>query len=310
MKAMLLAAGLGQRLRPVTANVAKPAVDFLGLPLAFYILYYLEQLKLDTLVVNTHYKAESIYNLFSYRPARTAHNNTEPYRLIFSNEEPHILGSGGGVYQARRHLFPLPLKNNQKHDQPIVVCNADSVIVFQHGQGFEPLIEAHKKTKAWMTFLTTNIQQAAQQEPAASQASALWTRRSCNPNLGSALMGIAPYQAQPYKPIVPVVADSSWRPEHFTGVYIMSPQVLPFLKARSHIFVDLVIPSLKLQQTTSPKTRSTSSLRWPDEALQTYYDPHLKWFNTNTPTQLQQSARTCAARHAKVFRRIQRYFTA
>lgn len=267
MRAMLLAAGKGERLRPLTRHQAKPSVPFLNLPLAFYMLYYLEQLKLEALVINTHYQAQSIKQIMSRRCP------TKPYQLIFSHEQEKPLGSAGGLWQARRSLFPIEARSSQ----PIVVANADSVILFSHPQGLQPFIKAHTQSGAWLSFLTTHIKQNTEQ-----QVSALWTQ-------GSQL-----------KDVGPTCLHQGLQAEHFTGVYIMSPQVMPFLKTSRHIFLDLVKPVLGLQN-ASPQTAFLSKqaslkqkgLRWPDHALQTYYDEKLRWFNTNTQQQFNSSSLEC-----------------
>ena len=56
MQAFLLAAGLGTRLRPITDLYAKPAVPFLNVPLLFWSLELIQELKPSSLVINLHRK--------------------------------------------------------------------------------------------------------------------------------------------------------------------------------------------------------------------------------------------------------------
>ncbi len=142
MNAQLLCAGLGTRFRPITDKIAKPAIPFLNLPQIAYSLIYLESLKLENLVINTHHLPKTVE---AAARAIAAPN----YKLHFSHE-PKILGSGGGV------------KNNSSvlTGDPIVVVNGDEIILFSHPNGFQPLVEFHKSRGALATLLTTKHPEA------------------------------------------------------------------------------------------------------------------------------------------------------
>ena len=89
---MILAAGLGTRLRPYTDHYAKPALPFLNTPLLYYAVALLEKAGATQFVINAHYKPEQILELSKNIPGvRT--------RTFVSVEEEKPLGSGGGVWQ-------------------------------------------------------------------------------------------------------------------------------------------------------------------------------------------------------------------
>jgi mannose-1-phosphate guanylyltransferase len=94
---MILAAGMGMRLRPVTSVYAKPAVPFLNVPLLYYSVALLARAGVDKLVVNAHYKPEQIEQLISAIPGYSG-------TAIVSLELDKPLGSGGGIRKAREHL--------------------------------------------------------------------------------------------------------------------------------------------------------------------------------------------------------------
>jgi MurNAc alpha-1-phosphate uridylyltransferase len=92
--AMVLAAGLGTRLRPVTDTIPKPLVEINGRTLLDHAIDRLALAGIERVVVNAHYKASMI----AAQLARRDHP-----RIVIS-EEPEPLGTGGGVKHALRLL--------------------------------------------------------------------------------------------------------------------------------------------------------------------------------------------------------------
>ncbi|HEX4945208.1 MAG TPA: sugar phosphate nucleotidyltransferase, partial [Blastocatellia bacterium] len=60
MKAMILAAGFGTRLWPLTIERTKPAIPFLNRPLIAYTIDYLKQYGITDLIINLHHEPESV----------------------------------------------------------------------------------------------------------------------------------------------------------------------------------------------------------------------------------------------------------
>jgi mannose-1-phosphate guanylyltransferase len=83
MRAMVLAAGLGTRLRPITYEIAKPMVPVLDRPVMAHIVDLLERHGVEQIVANLHYFPDPIRDYFGDRVA---------YRF-----EPELLGTAGGV---------------------------------------------------------------------------------------------------------------------------------------------------------------------------------------------------------------------
>src|SRR5258708_11968468 len=107
-KAMVLAAGLGVRLRPLTERIPKPLVRVAGRPLLDHVLDKLADAGVSDAVVNVHYLPDQIIEHVSDR-ARP--------RMIVSDERDHVLGTGGGVVKA------LPLLGQA----PFFLVNADTM---------------------------------------------------------------------------------------------------------------------------------------------------------------------------------------
>ena len=99
--AMLMAAGLGKRMRPLTATTPKPLVRVAGKPLIDRALDRLEEAGVARAVVNVHYLADAIEAHVGARKAPA---------VTFSDEREQLLETGGGM---------LP--------DPFFACNADSI---------------------------------------------------------------------------------------------------------------------------------------------------------------------------------------
>jgi N-acetyl-alpha-D-muramate 1-phosphate uridylyltransferase len=98
-KAMVLAAGLGVRMRPLTDHMPKPLVRVAGQPLLDHVLDKLAGAGVSEAVVNVHYLPDQIIQ-------HTA-NRTRP-RIIISDERDQVLGTGGAVVKALPHLGNAP----------------------------------------------------------------------------------------------------------------------------------------------------------------------------------------------------------
>jgi mannose-1-phosphate guanylyltransferase len=98
MKAMVLCAGFGTRLRPLTDRVPKPLVPLCGLPLLQYNLALLRAAGVREVVVNTHHLAVEME-----QGARRLASELS-LSLEISREDKHILGTGGGVKRAASML--------------------------------------------------------------------------------------------------------------------------------------------------------------------------------------------------------------
>jgi len=96
MRAMILAAGYGTRLWPLTIDRAKPAIPFMGRPLVGYVAEYLARFGFGEIAVNLHHRGESV---------RAALGDGGRFGVRFHYvEEPTILGTGGALDNARDFL--------------------------------------------------------------------------------------------------------------------------------------------------------------------------------------------------------------
>lgn len=97
--AMVLAAGLGKRMRPLTETLPKPLVPVAGRPLIDHILDALAEAGVEEAVVNVHYLADLLQ--------RHVKGRTRP-QIVISDERELLLDSGGGVKRALPELGKAP----------------------------------------------------------------------------------------------------------------------------------------------------------------------------------------------------------
>jgi MurNAc alpha-1-phosphate uridylyltransferase len=101
MKAMLLAAGRGERMRPITDSLPKPLVPVAGRPLITWHLAALARAGICEVVINLSWLGEQL---------RDALGDGRRYgvRISFSEEGPVALETGGGIFRALPLLGPAP----------------------------------------------------------------------------------------------------------------------------------------------------------------------------------------------------------
>ncbi|KHD88059.1 MAG: mannose-1-phosphate guanyltransferase [Bdellovibrio sp. ArHS] len=208
MNVMLLAAGEGTRLRPYTTVLPKPAIPFLTIPLAAHALGFLREIKIEKLVVNTFHLPKKIHELFHRLPHKAE-------SLHFSNETGAILGSGGGLGQARAHF---------QNGGDFIMMNADEVILPQDPSVLAKAIDLHSQTKALGTLLVMD------HPGVGSQFGGVWTDAQNN---------VLGFGKQP----IPGSAKA-W---HFVGVQILSEEVFSFipLAGESNILYDALTVAIQ-----------------------------------------------------------------
>lgn len=132
MDALILAAGLGTRLRPLTEYLPKPLVPVLNTPLIDLAIDWLRVQGMSRFTVNSHYKADL---LRSHLNQRALHDRID----ITESHEPAILGTGGAI---------LKVIDAFKGDC-FVLWNSDILFAPELG----PVIEGHRSSGALATLV-------------------------------------------------------------------------------------------------------------------------------------------------------------
>lgn len=107
--AMVMAAGLGKRMRPLTATRPKPLVEVAGRTLLDHVFARLRSAGVKRAVVNVHYLADAL----------EAHlkNRVTGIDVVISDERGKLMETGGGIVQARELIG----------DKPFLVVNSDNL---------------------------------------------------------------------------------------------------------------------------------------------------------------------------------------
>lgn len=141
--AMLLAAGLGTRMRPLTNDTAKPLISVAGKALIDWTLDPLAEAGVTKAVVNVHHHAALM--------RRHLENRRRP-TIAISDETDALLDTGGGIVKA------LPLLGSA----PFFVCNCDGILIAAPGRpsAFRQLMAAWDETKLDVIMLVHPIEKA------------------------------------------------------------------------------------------------------------------------------------------------------
>jgi mannose-1-phosphate guanylyltransferase len=129
--ALVLTAGLGTRLQPLTRVRAKPVVPVAGEPIVRRIIRWLARQNVTELTLNLHHLPQTL-------AARVGDGSDVGVRVRYSWEQPKVLGSAGGP----RHALPM-IGNDT-----FFLINGDTMTDL----ALEPLAEAHRKSGALVTM--------------------------------------------------------------------------------------------------------------------------------------------------------------
>ena len=137
---MLLAAGLGTRLRPLTDEMAKPMIPIVNKPVMEHVVELLVDQGITKLYANLHYEADLIRSHFG--------NGSKWGVDIGYSYEDRLLGTAGGLKKLEKYF----------HDGTFLVISSDVLTDIDLG----PLIAFHKAKKAIATVAVTHVEDPSQ----------------------------------------------------------------------------------------------------------------------------------------------------
>ncbi|HID55684.1 TPA: nucleotidyltransferase family protein [Candidatus Poribacteria bacterium] len=114
MKAFLLAAGKGTRLRPLTYRIPKCLVPIRGVPLLDYWFDLFEKHGIEEVLINLHHLADKVLGFLNDRKEDLRRRNIK----VLTTYEPELLGSAGTILANRSFVEP---------GEDFLICNADNL---------------------------------------------------------------------------------------------------------------------------------------------------------------------------------------
>ncbi|MBS1789874.1 MAG: NDP-sugar synthase [Acidobacteria bacterium] len=132
MKAMILAAGFGTRLWPLTIGRTKPAIPFLNRPLIGFTIDYLRRYGFEDIIINLHHEPDSVRQ-------QIGDGSRFGVRIHYSVEEPEILGTSGALDNVR----------NQLNQETFVVINGKIITDID----LAAALETHRQKHALATLV-------------------------------------------------------------------------------------------------------------------------------------------------------------
>lgn len=228
---MILAAGYGTRLWPLTIDRTKPAIPFMGRPLIGYVAEYLAGYGFDDIVVNLHHQPASV---------RAALGDGSEFGVRFHYvEEPSILGTSGAIGNAR-HLLD---------GDAFVVINGKLATDIDLSEA----LETHRRTEALAT-LVLRPNPAHERYSTVNVRDQLVTGFGGYPAPASDKPGGVPGAAHKDEAVMrggeatfEVESDAVAVPLMFTGIQILDPRVFDFIPRDvfSHSVTDVYVPAIK-----------------------------------------------------------------
>jgi NDP-sugar pyrophosphorylase family protein len=197
---MILAAGYGTRLWPLTEDRTKPAIPFLGRPLVGYVAEYLARYGFDEVVVNLHHRPESV---------REALGDGSRFNVrLHYVEEKEILGTSGALDNARRLL----------EGDTFIVVNGKIVTDINLYEA----LETHRRTKALATLVLLP-------NPKRERFSIVHTRDRLVTGFGGMPEPVEASGDAVNDDGAINAADASTAPLMFTGIQILEPRIFSYI---------------------------------------------------------------------------------
>jgi NDP-sugar pyrophosphorylase family protein len=140
MKAMVLAAGVGERMRPLTEHLPKPLLPIANRPVMCYILEHLARHGFTEIIANLHYRGQQIMDFFADGAACGV-------RLTYTHEEK-LWGIAGGVRRCRDFLG----------DDTFLVIGADDLTDID----LTSLVAAHRRVNAIASIALVEVEETSQ----------------------------------------------------------------------------------------------------------------------------------------------------
>lgn len=194
MKTMILAAGFGTRLFPLTIDRTKPAIPFLGKPLVGYVAEYLAGYGFRDIVVNLHHQPDSVIGALG-------DGSRFGVNIEYTIERPDILGTAGALDNAR-HLL---------HDETFLIVNGKIITDIDIASA----VETHRRSGALATMvLKPNVKR--------ERFTIVETADGCIARFAGMAQPLTEDEIRDaeHEPVTPLM---------FTGIHVVEPRIFDFI---------------------------------------------------------------------------------
>ncbi len=245
MKALIFAAGMGNRLKPLTDTTPKALVPVDGKPMLEHVILKLKAAGFDRIAINIHHLGQQIIDFLRA-------NDNFGVEIYLSDEREYLLDTGGGIKHAE------PFLNG---DEPFLVHNVD---IFSNVD-LQRLYQHHIENKALATLLVSQRK----------------TSRYLLFNNDNRLCGWRNRETGEVKSYYPYFDPEQYKAYAFSGIHVISPEIFRWMEewtgkfsiiqfylsicARTHIQA-CEYPGLKLLDVGKPETLAQAD-QWVKENL-------------------------------------------
>lgn len=200
MKAMIFAAGLGSRLRPLTDTMPKALVPIAGKPMLEHVILKLKASGFTEIVINIHHFGEQIINFLKKK---------ENFGLTIhiSDERDLLLDTGGGIKQAACFLKSGSQISEEKENFLVhnvdILSNVDLKEFYAHhvqSQAVATLLVSERKTARYLLFDHNNR-----------------------------LRGWVNKETHEVKPAGLPYAEGQYKEYAFSGIHVLSPEIYAYM---------------------------------------------------------------------------------
>lgn len=189
MKAMIFAAGMGTRLKPLTDEMPKALVPIHGKPMLEHVILKLKDAGFSRITINIHHKGEQILDFLA------AHHNFD-LEIYVSDERNYLLDTGGGIKHAASFL---------KGGEPFLVHNVDIL----SNVDLRELYDRHVESGALATLLVSRRK----------------TSRYLLFNNEEKLCGWQNRETGEIKSFYPHFEPNQYNAYAFGGIHVLSPEI-------------------------------------------------------------------------------------
>lgn len=197
MKAMIFAAGLGTRLRPLTDSKPKAIVELCGVPMLERVILKLKDAGIEEFIINVHHFAGQIKDFLESK-------RNFGVSIHISDESDKLLDTGGGILKARKWL---------DGKEPFIVHNADIYTDFDINE----MVKEHDESEADVTLLVSE-----------RETSRYLIFNGCGRMTGWENVKTGEKRS-PYG----ALDESDCYPLAFGGIHIINPSIFPYLEEYS-----------------------------------------------------------------------------